>query len=114
MQESTQWQTKDNRKGVFDDYTVMGFKFQNPDGEMGWHISASRTGINPIHDYWVAGKDFYSVTIHYFYKGTPINLIEIYRPHINEHVDADERKAVLKAIAEWMLPSSDEISQRTF
>jgi hypothetical protein len=46
MQESTQWQTKDNRKGVFDDYTVMGFKYQNPDAEIGWHITTSRIEVS--------------------------------------------------------------------
>jgi len=101
MQQSTQWQTKDNRKGVFGDYTVMGFKFENPDGELGWHITAWRDGIDPIHDYWVAGKDFYSVAIHYFYKGSPINVIEIYRPAITEHIESAERKVVLEAISEW-------------
>lgn len=45
MQQSTQWQTKDNRKGVFGDYTVMAFKFENRDGELGWHITAWPEGL---------------------------------------------------------------------
>jgi hypothetical protein len=102
MQESTQWVTKDNRKGVFDDYTVMGLKYENPGSfEIGWHITAWKTGFNPTHDYWVAGKDFYSVSIHLFYKGSPINVIEIYHPPITGHIEVAERNAVLKAISEW-------------
>jgi hypothetical protein len=99
---TTQWQTKDNRKGVFDNYTVLGFKFENPTrGEIGWHITAWRTGFDPVHDYWVAGNKFHSASIHIFYKGTPHNLIEIYEPPITTGIEPSEREAVLKAIAEW-------------
>jgi len=112
-EEWTQWQTKDNRKGVFVEYTIMGFKCENPNGEVGWHITAwLSAGFESSHDYWVAGKNFYSVAIHYFYKGTPINLFQIYLPHITEHIAADERKAVLKAIAEWGRSDTSEQMER--
>jgi len=96
----TRWQTKDNRKGVFDRYTVMGFKFENPTGEVGWHITSWLSGFDPVHDYWVSSKTFCSVSIHFFYRGAPFKLIEIFEP-ITTGIEADERKAVLNAIAEW-------------
>jgi hypothetical protein len=98
-----QWQTKENRRGEFDGYTVIGFRSENPDGGRGWHISAW-TDLTPIRSYWVAGNDFHSVSIHYSYKGTPLNLIEISTPPITGHIDPEERKAVLKAIGEWEKP----------
>jgi hypothetical protein len=58
-------------------------------------------GVDPIHGYWVAGKNFYPASIHLSYKGSRTNLIEVHHPPITEHIEAAERKAVLKAITEW-------------
>ena len=96
-----QWQAKGNHTGVFDGYTVIGIKFENDAGAIGWKITPCRTGVDPNHDYWVAGENFYSFSIHYQYQRTAINLREIHDPPITESIDAAERKAVLKAIAEW-------------
>lgn len=104
---STQWQSKGSRKGVFDGYALMGIKYENAGSfEIGWHITAWRTTIDPIHAYWVAGENFYSATIHLFYKGSPINVIEIYHPPITERIELAERNAVLKAIEEWVTAAS--------
>jgi hypothetical protein len=97
----TRWQTKDSRKGMFDDYTVMGFKLQNANSEIGWHITSWLSGFDPVHDFWVAGRNFHSVAIHYFYKGSPYNLIQIYEPPLTSGIEQAERDAVLKTIAEW-------------
>ncbi|SRR5713226_1294544 len=108
-EELMQWQTKESRKGVFDDYTVMGTKFENASSfEIVWHITASRNiAIDPIHDheYWVAGKNFYSAIFH---TGTPFNLIQIHQPHITENIELAEREAVLKAITEWVIAASPD------
>jgi len=98
---STRWNKAGHHKGMFGDYTVMGFKYRDGEGRIGWHITSWRTGFDPVHDYWVAGRDFHSVSIHYFYKGAPLNLIEIYDPPITAGIEAEERDAVLRAIGEW-------------
>jgi hypothetical protein len=102
MQEKlTRWEAKRNHTGVFDAYTVMGIQYRSADGEMGWHISSwMESGYDGVHDFWVSGRTFYSVSIHIFYKGTPHTLIEMFGP-IQTGIDQAERDAVLKAIAEW-------------
>jgi hypothetical protein len=101
-EELTQYQAKDSYKGVFDDYTIMGARFENASGvEIRWGITASRNlAIDPIHDheYWVAGENFYSAIFH---TGSPFRLIQIHQTPITENIELAERKAVLKAIAEW-------------
>jgi len=97
----THWATKDNRRGLFDNYTVMGFKYQNASGEIGWHITSWLSGFDPVHDYWVSGRNFHSVRMDFFYNGTPYNRIEIFTPPITSGIEQEERKAVLKAITEW-------------
>lgn len=109
--EITQWRPVENHKGVFDDYTVMGRKFENASFEIGWDITAWRKSIDPIHGYWVARGNFYSATFHMGYKGTPLNVIDIFQPPITESIEPAERKAVLKAIDEWV-QVTPEPSQR--
>ena len=93
------WTKRMHRKGVFDEYTVMGFQYESQPGEIGWHITAwPKIGI-PIHDFWISGKEFYSMSIHFFYQGTNHNLIQIFDPI--KDLDAKERQAALKAIGEW-------------
>jgi hypothetical protein len=83
---------------MVDDYTVIGFRYENPSSEVVWDITGWETKVPVIHHYWVAGKSFYSAAIHF----TPINFVEGYHPPpITENIDVAERKAVLKAIAEW-------------
>lgn len=99
LDESTQWQTKDNRESVFDLYTLIGVKFKNAvTSEVGWFITVRPTGNGLIHDYWVAVGDFYSITWH---LSSQINLIKLSQPPITKDIDADERKTVLNAIADW-------------
>jgi hypothetical protein len=107
MNDTMGWRKKGHHKGLFDDFTVTGFKLENAGGETGWHITAWRTDLAPDHDYWVAGQDFYSAILHIFYKGSPTNHIEIIHPHINDRIDPAERKAVHRAIAEWEKPTAD-------
>jgi hypothetical protein len=94
----TQWQKKGHYQGSFGNYSVMGFKFQNPDGEVGWHVTSWQTGFDPAHDFWVSGKTFYSMRIHC--GGTPSNVIEIFSP-IKSGIEQAERDALLKATGEW-------------
>jgi hypothetical protein len=102
----TRWGKTENRKGVFGDYTVLGFKYHNANGQIGWHITAWLSGFDPVHDYWVTGRNFHSVSIHYMYKGTPYNLIEIYEPPITTEIVQAEQDAVLQAIAQWEKPEA--------
>jgi hypothetical protein len=109
MQEMTRWENKDRRRGELDSYTVMGVKFENASSfETGWHITSWRSGFDPVHDYWVSHRQFYAVTIHYMYKSSPLNVIEIHQPPVTNQIDEAERKAVLKAIEEWTLPQPTE------
>jgi hypothetical protein len=105
-EESTQWQTKETRQGVFDGYSIMGIKYENPGSfAVGWHMTVWRVEpMDPIHGYWVERGNFHSATMHLFYNYTPTNFIQIYHPPITEHLELAERKAVLKAIEEWKLP----------
>src|ERR1035441_2016618 len=104
QEELTRWETKESHKGVFDGYTVMGFKYQMATGEVGWHITSWLSGFDPVHDFWVSSRKFYSVSIHIFHKGTPYNLIQIFEPPITTGIEEAERNAVLKAIAAWEKP----------
>jgi hypothetical protein len=102
----THWQPKENRKGEFDSYTVLGFKLGNATGQTAWRITTWKTsGFYPVHEYWVTGANFHSATIHIFYQGTHENLIEIHEPPITHAIVEDERKAVLMAIGEWETPA---------
>ena len=48
-EELMQWQAKGNHTGVFDGYTVIGIKFENDAGAIGWKITPCRTGVDPNH-----------------------------------------------------------------
>jgi hypothetical protein len=102
----------DNRKGEFGDYTVVGFKYQDACGQTGWPVTSWQTGFDPVHDFWVSGRNFHPVSLHFFYKGTAVNFIEIYDPPIATGIDQAEREAVLKAIAEWEKPERLSVSER--
>jgi hypothetical protein len=80
---------KGHHNGKFDGYYVTGFEYE-VDGVTGWHIAAWHENQSPIHDYWVTGPNFHSALFHYFYKGTPINLVEIFHPPITEQINQDE------------------------
>jgi hypothetical protein len=102
-----QWVIKGHHKGTFDQFGILGIRYENVDGETGWDITPWRNGLSPTHSYWVAGGNFFSVTMHKFYKNTPENRIEIFHPPITDQIDADERAAVLKAITEWESETGD-------
>jgi hypothetical protein len=99
------WTKKMHRRGAFDGWVVIGFQYESQDGEIAWHITAWPMA-DPIHDFWISGREFYEVSIHYFYQMTNRTLIEIFEPIKN--LDAKEREAVLKAIDEWDKPESGE------
>jgi hypothetical protein len=104
------WEKKQRCVGVFGNYTVNGFLYEDQTGELGWHITAwSQHG--PIHDYWVSGTTFYSMSIHYFYKMTNRTLIEIFDPIPN--LDKEEREAVMEAIKEWEKPEQEMPRENT-
>jgi hypothetical protein len=93
------WKPIYRRTGTFEGYTVMGLRYEDPTGEIGWHTTSwSNQHPDPVHDYWVAGNVFYSVSFHYFYYGSNTR-IEIFGPLFG--IDAGERSAVLTAISEW-------------
>ncbi len=95
------WEKRAHRRGVFGDYTVVGFRYEGPNREIGWHVTSWRNGHDLIHDCWISGKTFHSMTIHYSYKGTNRTLIEIFQAITN--LDSEEQKAVLEAIVQWTL-----------
>ncbi len=99
-EESTQWRSIEQRKGVFDDHTIMGTKLENPSSfEIGWKIAVSRnTTLDPLHEYWVVNGLFYRDRSDLF-----DHTIKTDQPHITETIEPAERKAVLKAIEEWTL-----------
>src|SRR5437588_942675 len=92
------WTKKMHRRGVFGEYTVMGFQYKSQDGELAWHITAWPKIGFPIRDFWVSGIEFYSMSIHYAYRGTNYTLIQIFDSI--KDLDVAEREAVLKAIGE--------------
>ena len=92
------WKKTLRRVDTFGDYTVSGFQYESEDGETGWHITA--WGIHrPVHDYWVSGKDFYTMRIHYFHNFSNRHLIELFGTITD--LEEAEQKAVLKAIKQW-------------
>jgi hypothetical protein len=70
MQEglSRNWINKQNRLGVFEEFTVMGHIYESQDGETGWHITAWQSGRGPVHAYWVSGHDFFAASLHIDYR----------------------------------------------
>src|ERR1700733_8252028 len=70
------WKKTLRRVDTFGDYTVSGFQYESEEGETGWHITAWAIH-RPVHDYWVSGKDFYTMRIHYFHNFTNRHLIEL-------------------------------------
>jgi hypothetical protein len=99
------WTKKMRRAGLFGNYTVTGFQYEDALGERGWHITAwPSTGA--IHDYWVSDEIFYSVRIHYFYQFTNRTLIEIFG--IITTLASEEKSAVMEAIAEWEKPQDQK------
>jgi hypothetical protein len=101
MQEglSRNWKNKQNRVGVFGEFTVTGHMYEGQDGETGWHITAWKTGRDPVHAYWVSAGDFFAASLQIDYR----TRIEI-RENINQAVNEEEQAAVFKAIAEWEKP----------
>jgi hypothetical protein len=49
-------------------------------------------------------EDFYSFS---WRLSSEINLIKIFQPPITKDIDADERKTVLNAIADWEIAPRD-------
>jgi hypothetical protein len=92
------WVKKMHRKGVFENYSVSGFQYESESWEIGWHITAW-PAHGPIHDYWVSGKEFYSMRIHYDYNFTNRTLIEIFGAITD--LGSEEKNAVMLAIAKW-------------
>jgi hypothetical protein len=93
------WRIVDRRPDArFGDYIVQGFKYQSENGEFGWHTT-SWPGENPIHDFWVSGQELYHVTMHYLYRGTNENRMEL--RGLAEGVSPAEKRAVLDAISFW-------------
>jgi hypothetical protein len=83
------------RRGDFDGYKVSGFQFENPNGELVWQINAG-TGTGPIDCYWFLNGKFRDVRIHFLRNE---NQYEI-GAELND-IPPQEKKAILKAIAEW-------------
>lgn len=96
------WGKRMYRKGTLGGYTVVGFQYEDQTGETAWHITAW-PNADPIHDYWVSEQRFYSMSIHFFYRGTNRTLIEVFDEI--KALDPGEKLAVLKAIAEWEKPT---------
>jgi hypothetical protein len=104
------WNKKKRGVGVFGRYTVNGFWYEDQSGATGWHITAW-PDHGPIHDYWVSGTTFYSMSIHYFYKMTNRTLIEIFDAIPN--LEQEERDAVMQAITAWEKPAEEGPAERT-
>jgi hypothetical protein len=106
--------------GYFGGGEIVGFQYQT-DGELGWHITTSLPSqFSHVHDYWVAGGNFYNITR----TGAIGNrlLFEIARSggcqqcreianYTNQPVvdiSPAEKQVVLEAIADWEKPGSGQ------
>ena len=80
-------------------FEVIGVRYTNDKGEVGWHIM-SCPNQNPIHDYWVVDSDFRGIATHIFDPAAGgKNTMTIWE--LDEPVEATEGAAILGAIAKW-------------
>lgn len=94
-----QWMIKrPGRQGFFEGYSVQGFQYESANADLAWHVTAW-ANRNPVRNYGVADEKFYGFRVDFAYNARGDSRIEIF-PEI-ENVPAEERKAILKAIAEW-------------
>jgi hypothetical protein len=97
------WKKKMHRVVTVESYTVMGFQYESESLETGWHIT-SWASQGPIHDYWVSGKDFHMMRIHYNLSNR--HLIEVFG--VIADLNSVERDAVLQAIGRWEKEEENE------
>lgn len=101
-----QWAIKrPGRRGSFDGYSIQAFQYENASADWAWHITAWKDH-DPIKDYWVAHGKFYAMSIHYAYNAKGENAVQVF-DEIKD-VPSAERKAILKAIAEWEKPTQEK------
>jgi hypothetical protein len=100
MEEATNqgWMQEGRFYGFYSGYTVQGLKYSNARGETAWHTT-SWPKRDPIHDFWVSGKNFHRVAVHPVGVRAIGSKIEVFE--VVEDVATSERKAVLEAIQAW-------------
>jgi hypothetical protein len=94
-----QWRREEESyKGDYGNYHVRGVKYIGPGGEVGWHTTSNPHGNNPFHDFWIANNEIRSFILTPFESDSRKNVVI---GEIVENFDAEERQAVLDAIADW-------------
>ena len=96
------WKQSGRFSGNYNDYSVDGFKYVSPIGEVGWCTTSWPNLRSIIHNFWVSCEKFYKFGVH------PVQSIVTRQPIdiINEAVEVDpkERDAILMAIKDWESP----------
>lgn len=93
------WDQVDIRRGTFRRFTIQGTKYRNKHGTTGWHTTIWPESGNPIHDFWVSGGEFHSLSIHYSYNFTSTHRVEVNK--IAGLIDPNEKAAILGALSSW-------------
>jgi len=89
---------KNNHQGTFDGHSVNGIRYELPDGNCGWHITAW-PGRDPVNVYWVTGNKFFAAKSHLLTEPESEIRLEIFDEI--SFVPHNERAAVLTAITTW-------------
>ncbi len=87
--------------GIFGDFEMIGFQYEDDLGDRAWHVTAWRLRNNPINDFWVHDKDFYSLKIQLASGPLAENLFQIVGKFDDSAIPADEKQAILQAIESW-------------
>lgn len=98
--ESRRLQMTSKHAGVFNEYQMYGFQYEDDGGSRSWHVTAWHGMRNGVHSYWVTEDgEFLRVSMHIAYNYTNNTLIETFGP-VTE-IDPKEKDAILSGIAEW-------------
>jgi hypothetical protein len=93
------WRQSGRFSGNYNDYSVSGFKYVSPIGDVAWCTTSWPNLRSIIHNFWVSTEKFYRFGTHpaqSILARQPIDVID----EVVE-VDRDEREAILLAIKDW-------------
>ena len=96
------WRQSAQFSGNYNDYSVDGFKYVSPIGEVAWCTTSWPNLRDIIHNFWVSGDKFYRFGVHPAQSILTRQPIDI----INEAVEVapQKREAILTAITDWESP----------
>ena len=99
------------RMAVVGNYQMYGFQYENRTGQRAWHITLWRSNHNPVKGYWVADGQFFSLSMSVGCDYENHILLQTFGPVAD--MKAEEKQAILEAIADWELPVEAAVQERS-